>query len=118
MPDLIREHQDTILKGTTQQWWRVGPLQLTLEVKSEINPHFKRFDEPECFIPYNRIVERGGEYDNPDENFPKFTVLCEEHGIPFLIEHTDWSQHHFYIPASCKMQVLEALEAKVAAEGL
>jgi hypothetical protein len=117
MPELIRENHDTIVKGTLQQWWRVGPLQLTLEIRNEVD-RFKRFDEEQCWIPYNRVLDGGGSYDRPEDDYPKFSALCRKHDIPFVIEHTDWSQTHFYIPSAHKMRFMEALEATIAAEGL
>ena len=117
MPELIREKQHALLKGTLQQWWRAGPLQLTLEIKTQTDPRFKHFDEEECWVAYNRVVDRGGEYDNPDSHFPKFSALCRHHDIPFVVEHTDWGQHHFYIPSAHKMRFMESLEEKVAREG-
>lgn len=119
MAELISEKEHAALKGTLQQWWRVGPLRLTLEITDEVDPRFKRFDEPQCFIPYNRRIdggteEDGTEYDSPETKYQKFSTLCKEHNIPFVVEQTDWHQNHFYIPAANKMQFLEALEQRLA----
>lgn len=118
MPELIREVAHPVLKGTLQQWWRVGPLKLTLEIAYEIDRRYKHFDEEECWVAYNRIVDRGGEYDDSDLGNPKFAALCKALNIPHIVEDNKLGQLLFYIPSADKMRFMEALEAQVEREGL
>jgi hypothetical protein len=115
MITLVREKQDTVIKGCLQQWWHVGPLKLTVEITN--NPEFNNFITGNCLIAYNGYVDRRGEYDSLNEDYPKFQRASKAANIPFHIDRTTWEhQHHFYIEPHRLMDFMQALEAQVTAE--
>jgi hypothetical protein len=115
MIELLDQNDHPVLKDCVQQWWRVGPLKLTLEIKN--NPKFRHFEEEECWIAYCSYREPSREYESEDTGYRNLIAVCDAHAIPYVIADNTVGQMHFYIPSAHKMTFLEGLEAHVAVHG-
>jgi hypothetical protein len=102
--ELLDQKEHPVVKGSIQQWWRAGPLSLTLS-----SDKHGRWN-----ILYNKFTETRKEYTSEDDDYAPFRLICAENDIPFEIIDNGAGQMHFLVPSSHKMAFLEALEVHVA----
>jgi hypothetical protein len=117
MIELVEEHKHPVVKGTLQQWWHVGQLQLTVEISNDRKFNHFGDDVEECWIAYISYREPKREYDSEDTDYRNLVAVCDAQAIPYVIADNGVGQMLFYIPSAHKMAFLEGLAAHVAEHG-
>ena len=86
--ELLRENLETFPKGGVDQWWRVGPLTLTLS--NDVRGGW--------YILYSHITQGRIEYTSEDDDYAPFRAVCAAADIPYLVEDNGVLQMLFSLP--------------------
>jgi hypothetical protein len=102
----VDEKQHVFLKGTIQQWWHVGPLNVSLEYR----PGGK------CTLMYHYYRDNRGVWYSDEPEFREFKLICEAIGLEYHIQNNG-AGTDFFTFSSDKIEIfLNALDKQFEKE--
>jgi hypothetical protein len=96
----VDEKTDAFLKGMTQQWWHVGPLNVSLEYR----PGGK------CTLMYHYYRENRGVWYSDAPDFREFKEISEAIGLEYYIQNNGAGTDFFTFSSDKIEMFLNALD--------
>lgn len=102
----VDEKHDVFLKGMIQQWWHVGPLNVSLEYRPG----------EQCTLMYHYYRHNKSVWYSDKPDFNEFRQVCESIGLEYSIQSNS-AGTDFFTFSSDKIEVfLNALDKHIAHE--